>query len=85
LLSHQNFSWIFQFSHVCCTPYPAHILILIVFGRNTSYEAPHLQLYPAFCYLIPLGSRFSPQHPVLKHPKPAFFPICDNYVSQAKL
>jgi hypothetical protein len=27
-------------------------------------------------YLIPLGSKYSPQHPVLKYPQSMFFPYC---------
>jgi len=26
-----------------------------------------MQSSPAFCHNLPLGSRYSPQHPVLKH------------------
>ena len=29
---------------------------------------------PLFCYLIPLRSKYSPQHPILKHPQPTFLP-----------
>ena len=28
-------------------------------------------------YLIPLRARYSPQHPILKHPQPAFLPQCE--------
>jgi len=31
-------------------------------------------LYPPSCYLLPLGPNHPPQHPVLEHPRPMFFP-----------
>jgi hypothetical protein len=29
-----------------------------------------------FCYIIPLTPKYSPQHPILKHPQPTFLPHC---------
>jgi len=31
-----------------------------------------MQLSPFSCHLVPLRSKYSPQHPILKHPQPAF-------------
>jgi hypothetical protein len=28
------------------------------------------------CYLVPLRPKYSPQHPILKHPQPTFVPQC---------
>ena len=33
-----------------------------------------MQLSPFACHLVPLRSKYSPQHPILKHPQPAFLP-----------
>jgi hypothetical protein len=35
-----------------------------------------MQLSPFLCYFIPLRSKYSPQHPVLKHPQSIRFPQC---------
>ena len=32
------------------------------------------QLLPALCDFLPLRFTYLPQHPILKHPQPAFFP-----------
>jgi len=32
---------------------------------------------PLPCYIIPCRSRYSPQHPILKHPHPTFIPLCE--------
>jgi len=29
------------------------------------------------CYLVPLRSKYSPQHPILKLPKPTLLPQCE--------
>jgi hypothetical protein len=36
-----------------------------------------VQFSPVSCHFIPLRSRYSPQHPVLKHPQSVFFPSDD--------
>jgi hypothetical protein len=41
--------------------------------KSTRYEAPHRQLSPPSYSFIQLQSRFSPEHPVLKHPHTMFF------------
>jgi hypothetical protein len=28
------------------------------------------------CYLVPRRPKYSPQHPILKHPQPTFLPQC---------
>jgi len=33
-----------------------------------------MQLSPFPCHLVPLRSKYFPQHPFLKHPQPAFLP-----------
>jgi hypothetical protein len=35
-----------------------------------------MQPSPASCQLIPLRTKYPPQHPVLKHPQSIFFPQC---------
>ena len=36
-----------------------------------------MQLSPFPCHLVPLRSKYFPQHPILKHPQPAFLPQCE--------
>jgi hypothetical protein len=36
---------------------------------STNYEAPHCATFSILPYFIPLKSKYSPQHPVLKHPQ----------------
>ena len=35
-----------------------------------------MQFPPLPCYLVPLRPKYSPQHPVLKHPQPSFLSQC---------
>ena len=35
-----------------------------------------MQFPPPSCYLVPPMPIYSPQHPILKHPQPAFLPQC---------
>jgi len=36
-----------------------------------------MQFSPLFCYLVPVRPKYSPQHPILKHPKPTILPPCE--------
>ena len=36
-----------------------------------------MQLSPLHCYLVPLRPKYSPQHPILKHPHPTSLPQCE--------
>ena len=44
--------------------------------RSTDHSAPHYVLYPLSCYLVPPRPKYSPQHPILKHPQPTYLPLC---------
>jgi hypothetical protein len=35
-----------------------------------------MKFSPLPCYLVPLRPKYSPQHPIIKHPRPSFFPQC---------
>jgi hypothetical protein len=35
-----------------------------------------IKFSPLPCYLVPLRPKYSPQHPILKHPQPTFLPQC---------
>jgi hypothetical protein len=39
------------------------LIILIILGESTSYEAPHY-VSPTYRHFISLRSKYSPQHPV---------------------
>jgi hypothetical protein len=32
------------------------------------------------CYLVPLRPKYSPQHPIVKHPQPTFLPQCQRHL-----
>jgi hypothetical protein len=35
-----------------------------------------MKFSPLPCYLVPLRPKYSPPHPILKHPQPTFLPQC---------
>jgi hypothetical protein len=35
-----------------------------------------MKFSPHPCYLIPVRPKYSPQHPILKHPQPTYLPQC---------
>ena len=61
---------------------PAHLILLDFITRtifDAAYRSLSSSLYsflPLPCYLVPLRPKYSPQHPILKHPQPTFFPHC---------
>jgi len=40
----------------------------------TSYEVPHYAVFSILPPFLTLRSKYSPQHPVLKHPQSMLFP-----------
>jgi hypothetical protein len=42
--------------------------------KSTNYEAPRYAVFPTLP--SPLRPKYSPQHPVLKHPQSMFLPYC---------
>jgi hypothetical protein len=57
-------------------PRPSHpfdLIILIMFGGRTNYEAPHYSIFSPSYHLFLLGSKYSPQHSVLRHSQSMFF------------
>ena len=35
-----------------------------------------MQFYPLCCYFVPIRTKYSPQHPILKHHQPTLLPHC---------
>ena len=60
-----------QIFHVPHPPH-LHLIPLVILGEEA------IQYAVLFSFLkLPLSPRYIPQHPILKHPKPMFFPKCD--------
>jgi len=58
---------------------PAHLILLYLTTRTILAKqyrslSSSLQFSPLPCCLVPLKPKYSPQHPLLKHPQPAFLP-----------
>ena len=60
---------------------PTHLIILDFITQTISGEISLSSSLCSFlhspCHLVPLSPKYSPQHPILKHPKPTFFPQCE--------
>ena len=60
--------------------FPTHLILLDFITRTVlgeeyrSIKLLILLFSPLLCYLVPLRSKYSPQHPTLKHPQPTFHP-----------
>ena len=44
--------------------------------RSEDLQDPHYVIFSIPCYIVPLRPKYSPQHPILKHPQPTFLPQC---------
>ena len=70
-----------------CATCPAHLIPLFFITRTILGEEYRLLssslcsfLYSP-CYLVPLRSKYSPQHHIFKHPQPTFLPQCQRKLS----
>ena len=65
-----------------CAPHAQSISFFLILSpaqywvRSTSHLAPHYVISSIPHYLVPPRSKYSPQHPVLKHPQLPFLPQC---------
>ena len=69
-----------RLSPICATC-PAHLILLdfitqTILGEEYRSLSSSLCSFLPFCYLIPPRPKYSPQHPILKHPQPMFLPQC---------
>ena len=59
---------------------PAHLILLDFITRTLlgeqyrSLSSSLCSFFPVPCYLVPRRSKYSPQHPILKHPQFTFLP-----------
>jgi hypothetical protein len=54
-----------------------YLIILIILGNKyKSCSSSLCSFSPSSNHSIPLWSKYSPQHPVLKHPQLMFLPYC---------
>jgi len=78
---HQNPVCTSPLSHTRYMPHPSHLLDFIT---RTILGEQYRSLSSSVCSFLhssltsyPLGSKYSPQHPILKHPQPTFLPQCE--------
>ena len=75
---HQNLVQTSPFIHTCHIP----ALLILDFINRTILGEEYRSLSSSLCnflhscYPIPLGPKYCPQHPVLKHPQPMFLRQC---------
>jgi hypothetical protein len=65
----------FLLAHACYTSRPSHLIITD--EKLQIMKLLTVQFSPLSCYFLPLMSKYSPQHPVLKHPQSVFLPYCE--------
>ena len=77
---HQNTIYASPLLHTHYIPHPSHSSR---FDRqnNIGWVVQIIMLlimyfFPLPYYLVPFRLKYSPQHPILKHPQPTFFPRC---------
>jgi len=62
-------------------PAPLILLDFIIWRvMGEQYRSLNSSLYSSLhppCYIVPPRSKYSPQHPILKHPQPTFLPHCE--------
>ena len=73
--------YVYLLSPICATCY-VHLILLdlvarIILGEQyRSLTSSLCSFFPLPCYFVPLRPKYSPQHPILKHPQPRFLPRC---------
>jgi len=75
---HQN--PVYAFPHTRYMPHPSHSRFYHQNNIGWGVQIIKLlimQLPPLPCYLVPPRPKYSHQHPILKHPQPAFLPQCE--------
>ena len=75
---HQNPVYTSPLPHTRYMPLPSHLILLQLIIRTVlggQYRPLISSLYSFLHY--PLRSKYSPQHPILKHPQPTFLPQCE--------
>jgi hypothetical protein len=61
---------------------PTHLILDMItwkiFGEQyRSLSSSLCSLFPPPCYLVLLRPKYSPKHPILRHPQPTFLPQCE--------
>jgi hypothetical protein len=75
---HQNPVQVYPLTHLSYMPRPSHSS-RFYHPHNCGWSVQIMKLLimkfsPLPCYLVPLRPKYSPQHPILKHPQPTFLP-----------
>ena len=78
---HQDPICTYPAPHTWYKPRPSHHLDLItgiIYGEEYRSRSSSLCSFsPLPCYLVPLRPKYSPKHPILKHPQPTLLPQCE--------
>jgi len=62
---------------------PVHLILLDLITRTIlgeqyrSFSSSLCSFFPLSCYLVPFRPKYSPGHPILKHPQPTFLHQCE--------
>ena len=77
---HQTPVYASPLTHTRYTPHPSHSSLFNhphnIWWAIQIFQLLIMQLPPSPCHLVPLRLKYSPQHPILKHPQPALLPSC---------
>ena len=78
---HQNPVYASPLPHTCYMPCPSHSS-RFDHPNNTGWAVQIIKLLTMWfstllCYLVLPRPKYSPQHPILKHPHPTFLPQCE--------
>jgi len=74
---HQNPVYASPLTHMPYMPCPSHSSQFYHpnnIGRGVQIKLLIMQFSPLPCYFVPPRPKYSPQHPILKHPQPTFLP-----------
>lgn len=76
-----QYSFLFPTMHSTC---PTHLILhcfITLFWRKVCIMKLFMQFSLLPCHLVPLGTKYLPQYPIIKHPQHMFYPQCTDQFS----